>query len=165
MELQDMHEYEDKARKLLLKRFNKILENHNMPQSLKDKINEGATFDDMYSRYWGVLTIVLNSLDEDELKRLKVRAKRQTKVEVPKKYEIEKPARKKGNNITIEDLAYHRLLELKNPYRKKEIISFKDVMTRLCTMFCIPKNDAFIILHQLQDNGLIEIIPHKGIRI
>lgn len=171
MELNEMQDYEQKARELLLKRFNGILEKHNMPNNIMKSVNEPGMFDGLYSQYWGVMTIVLNSANKEDpakknLEKLKERVEAtRPKPERVKKYEVEKTNIKKGEKITIEDLAYHRLLELKNPYKETEIIGFKDVFSRLCTMFCMPKNDAFIVLHQLQDKGLIEIVPHKGIMI
>ena len=67
--------------------------------------------------------------------------------------------------LTIEYLAYQRLLELKNPYKTDEIISFADTFSKICTIFHLSRDEAFMVLRQMQKEGMIEIVPFKGIRI
>jgi len=61
-------------------------------------------------------------------------------------------------------LAYERLSEIK--IRKESgIIPLPHVFSKLCSSFSVPKKDAWHIIFNLADMGLIIFIPYHGIKI
>lgn len=67
------------------------------------------------------------------------------------------------NEISIEVLVLKRLRELS--FKRGRVIPFPDVFARICPIFSIPKEEAWVVLRSMQENGLIEIVPYHGVRI
>jgi hypothetical protein len=67
--------------------------------------------------------------------------------------------------VSIEDLVFARLQELKHPLCVGHIIRFPFVFAKICPIFCLTKDQAWLVLKELQDVGRIEIVPYQGVRI
>ena len=48
---------------------------------------------------------------------------------------------------------------------KKEIISFPRIFEKLCRGFSIKKKEAWSVLYELRDFGLITIVPFHGVKL
>jgi len=58
------------------------------------------------------------------------------------------------------------LARLAKCYKSKAgIISFKEVFRTLSWLFHLNKQEAWSFLREMQEKGIIQIIPYKGIRI
>ncbi|MBS3074884.1 hypothetical protein J4429_00335 [Candidatus Pacearchaeota archaeon] len=66
--------------------------------------------------------------------------------------------------LGLYNLLFRRLDELQRQ-SKKEIIPFPMVFVKLCSNFSIKKNECWELLFLIRDMGIIEIIPHHGIRL
>ena len=77
-----------------------------------------------------------------------------------KEQKLENPAR----CFSLIGLAYERLREIK--IRKDSgLIPLPHVFSKLCSSFSVPKKDAWHIIFNLADMGLIIFIPYHGIKI
>jgi transcription initiation factor IIE alpha subunit len=56
-----------------------------------------------------------------------------------------------------------RIYEIMN--QKSEIIPFPVVFEKLCRNFSIPKKECWDVLFILRDEGLIQVVPYRGIRV
>jgi len=72
-------------------------------------------------------------------------------------------ARKK--KLSLEDLVFQRLQELKHPLHAGQIIRFPIVFAKICSILCLTKDQAWLVLKELQASGRIEIVPYQGVRI
>ncbi len=69
----------------------------------------------------------------------------------------------KGRCFSLYRLALERIDSCKESNRK--IIPFPKIFLKLCGSFAITKKESWEILFILRDFGLIEIIPHHGVKI
>jgi hypothetical protein len=67
--------------------------------------------------------------------------------------------------LSIEDLVFTRLQELKHPFHDNQIIRFPVVFAKICPILCLTKEQAWLVLKELQDSEKIEIVPYQGVRI
>lgn len=67
--------------------------------------------------------------------------------------------------LSLENLVFQRLQELKYPFRGRQIIRFPVVFAKICPIFCLTKDQAWLVLKELEDSSKIEIVPYQGIRI
>jgi hypothetical protein len=67
--------------------------------------------------------------------------------------------------LSIEDLVFTRLQELKHPLHAGQIIRFPIVFAKICPILCLTKDQAWLVLKELQASGRIKIVPYQGVRI
>lgn len=71
----------------------------------------------------------------------------------------------KQENLSLEDLVLRRLQELHQPMFPDQIIRFPLVFSKICSILCLTKDEAWLVLKKLDKSGKIEIVPYQGIRI
>ena len=64
-----------------------------------------------------------------------------------------------------EDISHLVIRELKWFSNKKRVIPFPIIFKQICPILHINKNEARLILSELEKKGCIEIIPFHGVRI
>jgi len=69
--------------------------------------------------------------------------------------------RGKENSFGLYSLALERLREIDNG----DIIRFPVVFEKLCSTFCIKKEQAWELLFLFRDFGFVEIVKNQGIRV
>ena len=69
------------------------------------------------------------------------------------------------NELFIEVLVLKRLRDLRFRRAEEQIIRFPELFSRICTIFCITKEEAWAVLRSTEEKGLIEIVPFHGIKI
>lgn len=67
--------------------------------------------------------------------------------------------------LSLEELVLKRLYEISSPLAIRHLIDFPTVFSRICPLFCLTKEDAWVILRHLKKKGRIEIVPFKGIKL
>jgi hypothetical protein len=72
---------------------------------------------------------------------------------------------KRKKKLSIEDLVFTRLRELNHPVHAGQIIRFPIVFAKICPILCLTKDQAWLVLKELQNSGKIEIVPYQGLRI
>lgn len=85
--------------------------------------------------------------------------------EIHKKKNRKNITSSEAERISLEDLVYNRLQQLHQPIFPRQIIRFPLVFSKICPIFCLTKNQAWMILKELNESGKIEIVPYQGIRI
>jgi hypothetical protein len=82
------------------------------------------------------------------------------------KYANENKGRSKGKKkLTLEDLVFQRLQELQCINLPNRIIRFPTVFSKICSIYCLTKDQVWQILGELEKSGRIEIVPYQGIII
>jgi hypothetical protein len=71
----------------------------------------------------------------------------------------------RDNDQASEHLVFPRLQELFQPILSDQIIRFPIVFSKICSILCLTKNQAWLVFKELQDSGKIEIVPYQGVRI
>jgi hypothetical protein len=66
---------------------------------------------------------------------------------------------------TVEELAFESLVRVAAKRPPHKLIRFPDVFSRICPLLSIKKADAWNVLHALENQGCIKIVPFHGIRI
>ena len=49
--------------------------------------------------------------------------------------------------------------------KRGSFIPWNTVYSRMCSIFCLSKNETREILHSLADAGVVEFVPEKGVRL
>ena len=72
---------------------------------------------------------------------------------------------KRKKKLSIEDLVFTRLKELEHPLHPGQIMRFPIIFAKICPILCLTKDQAWLVLKELQKSGKIEIVPYQGVRI
>jgi len=72
---------------------------------------------------------------------------------------------KRKKKLSIEDLVFTRLKELKHPLHAGQIIRFPIVFAKICPILCLTKEQAWLVLKELDKSGKIEIVPYQGVKL
>ena len=67
--------------------------------------------------------------------------------------------------LTLEDIVFQRLRELQYIHFPNKIIRFPTVFSKICSIYCLTKDQVWQILRELEKSGHIKIVPYQGIRI
>jgi len=65
--------------------------------------------------------------------------------------------------MDLNELAFQKIKELKP--NKNNTISFQKIRSKICTHFSIKKRDCWKLLMDFKNEGRIEIVRYKGIRV
>jgi len=72
---------------------------------------------------------------------------------------------RRKKKLTLEDLVFCRLQELQYIHFPSKIIRFPLVFSKICSIYCLTKDQVWQILRELEKSGHIKIVPYQGIRI
>lgn len=70
------------------------------------------------------------------------------------------------HDLSLEGLAYDRLVRsVQGRSIKPKLIKFRAFFAKICPTFCLTKRQAWSLARLMQAEGLIEIVPFRGIRL
>jgi hypothetical protein len=66
---------------------------------------------------------------------------------------------------TIEVLVIKRLRDLARSKGKDQFIAASEIFSSMPSFFCISEEDEWAVLRCLEEKGLIDVVPAKGIKL
>ncbi len=83
-----------------------------------------------------------------------------------KEIQMEKETIELKFRLNTESPTFYLIKRLKECEKSKsEIIKFSKIFSKICSIFSMPKKDAWRLLYSLHDLSIIQIIPHHGVRL
>lgn len=70
------------------------------------------------------------------------------------------------HDFAMETIAYQRLVKFREvSVEKNNLIKFPNYFSKVCSTFCLTKQQAWDLAKSMQEKGLIEIVPFHGVRL